>query len=269
MIIARIRNAGVFHATTAFAVLWLAGCGNPPASPPTVANPPSEEASKPAEPAPAVADEKKIAEDSTRALMIVQQLGGKSEQDPNLPGQPVVAVDLSEKPVSDEGLAQLVGFTELRSLNLAGNMPKITDAGLVHLKAFKKLETLLVPPVAATDKGLAEVAELTTLKSLDIGFFSPATDAGFGQLKSLTSLNSLNVSYTAMGDAGIEQLKDLPRLEKLILNNTKVTDAGLEHLQGMKSLRYLALGGCQVTKEGKQKLKSALPQCDIPFPADP
>ena len=256
------------HLASAFAILWLAGCSKKPEPTPTVVSPPSSESAKTFQPSSTAPNEKRIAEDYERALSIIRQFGGKIEQDPNLPGQPVVAIDLGGKPVSDEGLAQLGGLTDVRSLNLGGNEPKITDAGLVHLKAFKKLETLLLPPVAATDKGLAQVAELTTLKNLDIGFFSPATDTGFGHLKRLTSLKSLNVSYTAIGDAGLEQLKELPNLETLTLNSTKVTDAGLEHLRGMKSLRYLALGECNVTKEGKQKLHLALPQCDIPFPAD-
>jgi hypothetical protein len=44
---------------------------------------------------------------------------------------------------------------------------------------------------------------------------------------------------------------------------TTVNDAGLEHLKGLTNLRTLNLTETKVTDHGVNKLRQALPKCDI------
>ena len=115
--------------------------------------------------------------------------------------------------------------------------PKVTDAGLKHLKG------------------------LSNLRHLGLG--SQVTDAGLKHLKGLTKLRELYLSGTQVTDAGLEHLKGLTGLNHLNLDNTKVTDAGLEHLKGLSNLRSLSLGRTPVTGAGVNELKKALPKCHV------
>ena len=73
--------------------------------------------------------------------------------------------------------------TKLKMLHLGG--PKITDAGLVHLKGLTKLQRLVLP--------------------------SNITDAGLVHLQGLTKLQTLGFSGTKVTETGIADLqKALP-----------------------------------------------------------
>ena len=94
--------------------------------------------------------------------------------------------------------------------------PKITDEGLLHLKALTVLQTL----------------DLTNTK---------VTDAGLIHLKGLGTLETLNLNRTKVTDSGLEHLKGLTKLQMLDLSNTNVTDAGVKKLQ-------LALPKCKILR---------------------
>src|SRR5262249_2748167 len=66
----------------------------------------------------------------------------------------------------DDGLKALTGLNQLRGLGADGTA--LTDAGLVHLKAFPALESLGAGVSGVTDTGLKTLAELQTLKWLNL-----------------------------------------------------------------------------------------------------
>ncbi|MDX1980306.1 MAG: hypothetical protein SFV51_08555 [Bryobacteraceae bacterium] len=75
----------------------------------------------------------------------------------------------------------------------------------------------------ATDKEVARVAEIETLRRLDL-------------------------SFTYVSDKGIEHLKRLKQLEELTLDTAEfITDAAMSHLRGNRTLRKLVLRGTDVT----------------------
>jgi Leucine-rich repeat (LRR) protein len=76
---------------------------------------------------------------------------------------------------------------------------------------------------------------------------------------------------------GLRELEGLANLEELNLPNTRISDAGLVHLEGLKRLKRLNLSGTRVTDAGLNRLRAALPGCQItakgidsgPAPAGP
>src|SRR5438105_2399943 len=110
--------------------------------------------------------------DEAEAVKYVEKLGGTVTRDANLPGNPVVAVDLSwrlpagPRPVTDEGLKVLKHFKELRRLDLGGIEVNVTDAGLKEIKELRKLQTLSLAGTKVTDAGLKEIRELRELRTL-------------------------------------------------------------------------------------------------------
>ena len=87
-----------------------------------------------------------------------------------LPG--VASLDLSDAPITDEGMARLRGLTRLRKLCLADT--HITGAGLERLSGLTVLDLSGTP---VTDAGLERLKELTQLRELHLGSLR-VTDAG-------------------------------------------------------------------------------------------
>jgi hypothetical protein len=88
-------------------------------------------------------------------------------------------LDLTLTQVTDVGLKELAGLTDLQTLNLDVN--RITDAGLKELAALTSLQTLDLNTTQVTNQGLKELARLKNLKTLNLGF-TKVTDAGLKEL---------------------------------------------------------------------------------------
>lgn len=61
----------------------------------------------------------------------------------------------SQLDITDTGLAQLKGMSNLKELDL--HSIKLTDAGLVHLKGLTKLKTLVLRNTQVTNEGREEL----------------------------------------------------------------------------------------------------------------
>ncbi len=153
---------------------------------------------------------------------------------------------------SDDDVALLIkGSPKVRRLVLSKT--QVTDAGLVHLKRFHKLEDLELEHTQVTDAGLQHLKGLVTLQILYLND-TQVTDAGLVHLKGLTRLRYLSLDHTRVGSTGLRHLEALPDLKTLRLCGTEVTDAGLEHLGGLKKLDGLILDDTQVTDAGLKHL---------------
>ncbi len=84
-------------------------------------------------------------------------------------------LDLPSTGVTDAGLAELAGLTNLQALDLG--FTSVTDAGLAELAGLANLQTLDLGLTSVTDAGLAELAGLANLQVLDLSF-TRVTDAG-------------------------------------------------------------------------------------------
>ena len=164
-----------------------------------------------------------------QAVVAVQRLGGELVRDSNRDGDPVVQVDLADKPVSDADLAPLRGLTQLKKLVLRGT--RITDTGLQQLAATVKLRDLDLDKTTVTDSGMIQVARMTSLRGLCLSG-TGITDAGLVHLRPLAKLWLLGLAGTEVSDEGLNQLQGLTNLRTLDLQDTKVTEAGVARLRG-------------------------------------
>jgi hypothetical protein len=97
-------------------------------------------------------------------------------------------VNLGDWSVSDAGLANLSGLTDLTVLNL--QRTQVTNAGLAHLSGLTKLQSLDLSGIQVTDLGLPHQKRLTKLKWLALTG-TRATGGGIQELK--RTLPSLTV----------------------------------------------------------------------------
>jgi len=232
---------------------------------------------------PSVARADDNAEES-KAVEKIELLGGKVTRDDNLPGRPVIGIDLQgSKKINDKYMHLLASFKSLTTLNLTDNVENITDASLVEIGKLKTLTTLNLSNCRSiTDAGLGELKGLEHLTTLKLTY-SSITEAGLKEISGLTNLTTLDLwgikisddglkaigkleNLTAFNfhgnspgitDAGMKELKRLKRLTTLNLLATKVTDAGLMEISRLTNLTTLQLSYCpQITDAGMKEITS-------------
>jgi Leucine-rich repeat (LRR) protein len=170
--------------------------------------------------------------------------------DVELPEDPflVYLVGLESNPsVTDVGLANLAGLTELSYLELAGT--RTTDAALAHFGGLSELEYLGLAGTQITGAGLVHLQSLPSLRRLRIGG-TPLGDADLRTVGRLKGLTELELGLTTITDRGLEHLVELGNLRCLDLTGVKTGDDGLRHLQHLTELRILRPAGTEVTDAG-------------------
>jgi endonuclease YncB( thermonuclease family)/Leucine-rich repeat (LRR) protein len=151
--------------------------------------------------------------------------------------------------LTDDQAAQICRLTALEDLRLGG---PTTDACLVHLRGLPHLKRLELTS-KITDAGLAQLAESTGLKHLDLGG-APITDDGLKHLAGLTAVEVLHLGYAHITDAGLSHLVRMHQLRHLTLYNTRIGNEGLKHLRGLTSLAVLDIHQTRVTDAGAPHL---------------
>jgi WD40 repeat protein len=172
---------------------------------------------------------------------------------------PLESFQIHFGPVTDDFLACLP-YQRLATFSLLG-CKEVSDGGLKHFQAAKRLEYLTLQGTRVTDTGLAYLAQLRQLRTLLLGD-TRISSAGLTSLSGLKELEVLDLSKTLVG-SDLSALAGLNRLCWLRLNDTQIADESLVQLAGLSDLDHLDLRATAVTAEGVAWLQSALPQCLI------
>ena len=99
-----------------------------------------------------------------RTVPPILEFAREVTRDDNLPGSPIVGVNLTATETTDADLEELKELKSLRSLSLYET--KVTDAGLRNLKALENLQELYLGGPMITDAGLKQLGELKGLRAL-------------------------------------------------------------------------------------------------------
>lgn len=167
----------------------------------------------------------------------------------------------------DAGFAVLAKCKSLQSISLDHNFT-INGSGAAALKDLPNLKHLRFGGCTKlTSAGPQACAQLTQLESLQI-FHANATDedvAGLtplaGNLKAFVVASQFNGKLT---EAALVHIAKLKNLESLKFGEVLVTyDNGLKHLTTLKNLKKLELDKIGASEEDINKLKAALPGCEI------
>lgn len=150
--------------------------------------------------------------------------------------------------VSDAGLHWLVPLKNLRRLSLYASR-RVSDKGLAELTQLTELRFLNLGRTEVSDAGMPLVATLTKLRTLDLTN-ADISDAGINQLEPLTNLTCLTLNQTYVTDASMNRLAKLYKLKALNLVDTAISDRGIESLSGLKEIEELVLVRTKLTDEG-------------------
>jgi hypothetical protein len=166
------------------------------------------------------------------------------------------------------GVAQLRKMGALESLNYHGQL--VTDAVLREIAAIPRLRWLHAQDVASGDDGFIALGQCATLETAALRFCHGVTDRGIAAIARLPRLESLNVGGRRLTDdafaplAGARALRDLspslsrdgafvhiariPRLERLVnMYNRSTTDVATRYLAGHPALTRYSAFGTQIT----------------------
>jgi hypothetical protein len=147
--------------------------------------------------------------------------------------------------------------------NARSFLPRWADAPIVH-HLFHRVVYVDLDSPHVDDSTLLFLTGLPNLEYLHIGNTTITPD-GLPILEALPNLRVLWINTDGIDDdraiAHIAMLRSLERLE--IDNANNVTDVGLNHLMQAKELRWLVLIDTKVTEAGVERLKDALPRCEI------
>jgi len=170
-----------------------------------------------------------------------------NEWENNWFGERVRWVNLGDSQVSD--ISPLAKLKNLKDLSLGRT--RVSD--LSPLAKLKSLEELHLH-----DTHVSDLSPLTELKNLESLALSDTQVSDLSPLAELTNLERLYLRNTQVSD--LSPLAELENLEVLGLTGTQVSD--LSPLAELESLEYLYLP-TQVSDEQVQKLRQALPNCEI------
>ncbi len=138
----------------------------------------------------------------------------------------------------------------------------LTDADLVWLhknrQTFEELFSLYLSGGSNTDQGLKLLRDFSSLWHLEAGH---AEKIGPGlEIPQVTCLSGTFPKATA---ATIQHLKVISDLLELELRGPKVTEAMIDELTQLHTVRRLDLRRAQVSPDGIERLKAALPLCNV------
>jgi len=156
-------------------------------------------------------------------------------------------LDIGWAQITDTGLDHLSSLNNLRALTMGGN--KLTSAALQVLRQLPQLEYLDISGTQRTDSGLWSML---------------LTDDGVQAIASVTELRELRLGGTSITGRGIAMLKALSKLERLNLQGCKrLGDDTAEALSGFRQLRTLDLKDSGLSAQSIQRVRAALPQCQV------
>jgi len=187
--------------------------------------------------------------DDPNAVAALKQLGVRVEL--NDKGN-VHTADTTEAEIADDDLAHFEGLFHLSTLDLSGR--PITDEGMTSLAGLHVLQKLYLDKTQITDGGLASIEGMANLEVLAMQG-TKVVGPGLVHLKKLASLTTLNFTDCEITDDALAHLETLPQLEVLALPGTKITSAGLAHLRPIVKLRVLNLIGCDIDDAGLEHLR--------------
>lgn len=161
-------------------------------------------------------------------------------------------LDLSGTNASDRTVKS-VSRCPLTHVNLSGT--RITDRGLAELARVETLASLELSQTDIQGHGFAGFTESKALFHVELSGAS-FNDDGAAHLARLPSLSSLSLTDTSVTDAGLASLGDAPVLWNLNVASTVIHGDGLAGLSRARTIRDLSLTCDQLDEESLRHLES-------------
>jgi uncharacterized protein (TIGR02996 family) len=182
----------------------------------------------------------------------VRFLGAMGDNRP-MYGKPFTGANLGQSGIEDVQMEFLAYVPELEGVYISES--DVTTKGIAHLAGLKELKSLNLFQTKVDS--IAALAGLTKLETLGIfpEFDVKMGDAGLEGLQKFTNLKSLYLNDEAISDATVKRLAPLTKLKSLELSHAKLkSEDSLAALSGMADLRTLDLHGGDISNNALQHI---------------
>jgi hypothetical protein len=198
------------------------------------------------------------------AIAEVERLGGKivylhCMDRPTIP---------PPEPPGPKWLRNLIGdefFVEVLQIEL--HTDQANDETIALIAKLPRMDSLVVTSNSITDKGMAHLAQATSLLAWDIKS-DHITPSCLSYLHGLPKLITVVLRSAKADDSWMPACAALSQLKYLALQGTAVTDSGLVAIENSKNLEAIVLEGTPVTASGVDRLRKILPKCNIEWSND-
>jgi hypothetical protein len=164
------------------------------------------------------------------------------------------------------GMRELATWNALDALQLI-DVPAASDPeALASLKSFRTLHKLGLEAQALTDACIEELLT-TRLQVLRLRGGAGLTGKGLARLAALPSLRHLELCGIATANDAVPVLGQLPMLGRLFTRGAWLADTDADELGKLRQLRRLDLRNTGIGTEAGARLRTQLPDCEIPDPA--
>ena len=141
--------------------------------------------------------------------------------------------------IGDDDLAIISQLDQITSLNLDGSQ-RITDKGLKYLARMSQLRELNLSG-QITDRGLESLQHLRELRGLRMYWQNGITEKGISNLRLCNQLEEVDLLGCNVGDGAIAALTGKPNLRRF-KTGRNVTDDGLQLLHDFPTFKSRATG---------------------------
>jgi hypothetical protein len=156
----------------------------------------------------------------------------------------------------------LLAGLPLRDIRLEG-CRLVNDACARTLAEFPTLRQLEIHMTGLTDAGVDALAGLP----LEVLWLGPRiTDRALHTIGQMGSMRHLDLCAHMVTDEGVAALETLGNLEVLWLSRCGISDESVEVLSRLRTLRELNVSYTGVSAAGMQRLRTALPECQLVEP---
>jgi internalin A len=122
-----------------------------------------------------------------------------------------------------------------------------TDNDIDFIAELKTLRKLDLSFTYVTDRGIKKLQALQQLEDLTLDTAEFLTDASMAHLRANRALKRLVVRGVDITDAGMPYIGEMTGLRSLDISYTMLGDVGLEHLPNLTELEHLKIGATLIT----------------------
>lgn len=174
----------------------------------------------------------------------------------------LVDLNLYESRVGDAQVAEIRNLQQLQSLNL-GFCEQLTDQSLDTISELVNLRVLNLGFCRRmTDTGLLKLSRLTKLETLNLSI-TAFSNKSVAALDSMKSLRVLDIDNTRVDDEGIEKIARHKTLWSIRMVGVQCHDESLLKLARLPKLRHINLRDVPVSEAAIRTFRDANPNCTV------
>ena len=151
-----------------------------------------------------------------------------------------------------------------------GACESLTDAALAHIAKLYRAVAVPLLRFGVLHTPVSEAGIISVLKSMPTQqvesvwiSHTRSTARVVEEIEGMTNLEELWAAGLPITDEELNRLELLTKLESLDLSKTQLTDKAVETLSAFKNLKRIDVRETGVTSVGAEKLKYALPTCEV------